>query len=277
MALQLADTAPRSELTKMNQPDQLLTYENINGVGRITLRRPEKYNSLSVDLVEALHQALSEIAGQKVRAVLIDAAGKHFSTGADLADVLAALSAGEASLDALLKRGQDLFSRLESFPLPVVVAVHGLCLAGGLELVLAADVTIAAATAAFGDQHINFGFLPGWGATKRLPSLVGLRRAADLMFSGRKLTAQEALEWGMINAVVPENELSQKSMEYCAQLATRSVSALTAMKKMLRSGIALELDHALAQERQLVISHLRSADGREGLAAFREKRKPIFN
>lgn len=257
--------------------DMLLNLQLSGRIARVTLNRPDKFNSLSVELIDQFHGVLSKVEEEKARAILIDANGKHFCTGADLADVLSSLSAGETSLDALLRRGQELFLRLENSPIPVIVAVQGLCLAGGLELLLASDVAIAAASASFGDQHINFGFLPGWGASKRLPSTVGLRRASDLMFSGRKLNAQEALDWGLVNAVVRDEELQAHATAYCVQLAACSSSALAAMKTMLRKGSNATLEDALRRERELVIKQLQSADGREGLAAFREKRKPAFD
>jgi len=207
--------------------------------------------------------------------VLIAAQGKHFCTGADLAEVQALRAAGR--FDAFIAQGHRVLCRLEASPLPVVMAVQGLCLAGGLELALAGDVILAAEGAKFGDQHAQYGLVPGWGGSQRLPRRVGLTRALDLMFCARWLTAAQARDWGLAAQVVPDAELRQQALAYCEQLATRSRPGLAAMKRLARQGADLPLTDALQLEQRLALQAMAGPDVDEGLAAFGERRPPRFS
>jgi enoyl-CoA hydratase/carnithine racemase len=190
---------------------------------------------MSLQLLDLFEDALDAIEdGKDVRAVLIRANGKHFCTGADIDIVLDCVRQGPAAIERWIRRGQVLFERIERLPLPVVAALNGLCLAGGLELLLACDIVIAAESARIGDQHVNFGFLPAWGASERLPGLIGPRRALDLMYSGRMLSSSEAREWGLVSRIVPDELLQEQAFAYCEELTTRSRSGLWAMKRMVR-------------------------------------------
>jgi enoyl-CoA hydratase len=166
--------------------------------------------------------------------------------------------------------------RFEASPLPIVGAVHGLALAGGMELVMACDVIFAAENARLGDQHAAFGLVPGWGGTQRLPRIVGLRRALDLMYSARWLTAGEAQDWGLVNYVVADDELEEAALDYCRTLATRSPTGIAAMKRLARAGLEGSLDAGLALEERDIVPALGAADVDEGLAAFSERRTPAF-
>lgn len=245
-------------------------------VGTITLIRPEVFNCLSLATIAALRSALAGFEGDgRTRAVLIRAEGKHFCTGAALDEVLARHTDTDAMLD-FMAQGHALHAAMEASPLPIVAAVHGLCLAGGLELVLACDMVIAGRGAQFGDQHARFGLLPGWGSTQRLPRVVGLRRAMDLMLSARWIGAEEAERWGLVNRVVEDTALAVEAMDYATMLATRSTPGLAAMKRLAREGLELSLAEGLRREAEAVAPAFASADVMEGLAAFREKREPRF-
>lgn len=262
----------------MNAPEAPhLTFRVDRGVARLTFNRPEKYNSMSLQLLDLFERALADIEKRSdVRVILIDSIGKHFCTGADIDIVLKCVKQGQTEVEAWLNRGQRLFARLEASPLPTVVAIQGLCLAGGLELMLACDIAFMAETARIGDQHINFGFLPAWGSTERLPQLIGKRRALDLMYSGRMLTSMESIQIGLVNRVVPDEKLEEESLAYSATLATRSRSALTAMKRMVQDSGIEGLEQAHRRETKFASRQLQSRDGEEGFNAFREKRKPVF-
>ena len=160
---------------------------------------------------------------------------------------------GAGRFDAFIAQGHRVLCRLEASPLPVVMAVQGLCLAGGLELALAGDVILAAEGAKFGDQHAQYGLVPGWGGSQRLPRRVGLTRALDLMFCARWLTAAQARDWGLVAQVVPDAELRQQALAYCEQLATRSQPGLAAMKRLARQGADLPLTDALQLEQRLAL------------------------
>ncbi len=246
------------------------------GVGVLELNRPDKSNGLSSAMVAGLDAGLTALEGDRsVRAVLIRAKGKNFCTGADLDEVLAARE-NRNELSAFIAGGHRVLRRLEGSRLPVVAAVQGLCLAGGLELMMGCDVVFAAQSARFGCQHARYGLVPGWGGTQRLPRLVGLRRALELMFSARWLSATEARECGLVNHVAADEALANSALAYCADLAGKSRGGLAAMKGLARAGIDLPLTDGLALEQGAVVDALLSADVSEGLAAFQARREPVF-
>lgn len=253
-----------------------VTISTEGAVGIIELSRPEKLNCLSLEVHELIDRAREDFEkNPAIRALLIRSRGKHFCTGADLGEVKAC-RAEEAKLDHFVRFGMDVLMRLEASPLPVIVAVQGLCLAGGLELVLAADVCFAGEGAKFGDQHAQFGLIPGWGGSQRLTRLLGARRALDLMFSARWITADEAQAMGLVNYVVADEALQAHALEYAAKLGTRSRAGLAEMKRLARTGIEMPLEAAMDLERAAILEHFQSADVAEGLDAFESRRTPDF-
>jgi len=261
----------------MSDAGQPVTASVCGATGIIDLSRPDKFNCLSLEVHEAIDAARARFEGDPaIRAILIRAQGKHFCTGADLNEVTETLR-DPARLDHFIGYGMGVLQRLETSPLPVVVAVQGLCLAGGIELMLAADVAFAAQTAQFGDQHAQFGLIPGWGGSQRLTRLMGLRRALDLMFSARWLTADEAQAAGLVNHVVHPDELEDRALDYCARFATRSRSGIAEMKRLAREGVDMTLMQAMRLERDAAVRHLQGPDVGEGLDAFRNRRPPNFS
>lgn len=246
------------------------------GVGIIELARPEKFNAMSIRAIELIEGAVDAfLADQNVRSVLVRARGKNFCTGDDLSEV--AGFGGEGALAGRSsENGHRVLRKLETGRLPVVMAVQGLALAGGLEFVLAADVVFAAEGSRFGDQHARFGLIPGWGGTQRLPRIIGVRRALDLMMSARWVDARTALDWGLVNYIVHEAQLYDAAMTYCRELATRNPDGLALMKHLSRSGMDLQLDEALASEIATIPAFLESGNVAEGVAAFMERREPVF-
>ena len=205
-----------------------------DGVGIITLNRPEQFNCLSMALHEALYEAMDQFEiDSTVRAVLIVANGKNFCTGADLEEVSGFRDSDE-DIRAFLETGHDTLRKLETSPLPVVIAQQGLALAGGLELILAGDVVFAGQSAKLGDQHAQFGLIPGWGGSQRLTRLIGRRRAIELMLSARWLNAEQALDFGLVNYVVEDSTLFDSALAYCQQLCQRSSAGLALMKQLSR-------------------------------------------
>jgi enoyl-CoA hydratase len=246
-------------------------------VGIIELARPEKFNCVSPAVCVGLDAALDhfEAAGSGVRVLLLRAQGSQFSTGADLQEVKG-LRQDPAALTAFLTHGHQVLRRMEASRLPVVAACHGLCLAGGLELMLACDVVFAASSARFGDQHAQFGLVPGWGGSQRLPRIIGLRRAMDLLYSARWLSAQEAHAMGLVNHLCDPDKLAEESMAYCQQMAQRSREGLALMKQLARQGLEGSLSDGLQLEEELAVPVLLGDDVGEGLAAFEARRKPNF-
>jgi len=247
-----------------------------DAVGIISLNRPEQFNCLSMELHEALYEAMAHFEIEpSIRAVLIVANGKNFCTGADLEEVSGFRDSDE-DIRAFLETGHDTLRKLETSPLPVVIAQQGLALAGGLELVLAGDVVFAGKSARLGDQHAQFGLIPGWGGSQRLPRLIGRRRAIELMLSARWLKAEEALDFGLVNYVVDDDKLLDSALAYCQQLCQRSSTGLALMKQLTDRGLDMPLEQGLALELDIATPALRSDAVSEGLKAFTEKRAPKF-
>ncbi len=247
-----------------------------DAVGIIELSRPEKFNCLSSEVKGGIDAAREGFENDgAVRAILVRAQGKHFCTGADLDEVKAARTE-KGTLRAFIESGLAVLSRLEASPLPVVAAVQGLCLAGGTELMLSCDVVFAARSARFGDQHAQFGLLPGWGGSQRFPRIIGLRRAMDLFLSARWISAEDALSWGLVNYVCEDDALHQEAMAYCRKLTTRSRAGLAEMKRLARKGLEGSLEDGLRLELETAVPHLMTDDVSEGLAAFEARREPKF-
>jgi enoyl-CoA hydratase len=247
-----------------------------DGVGVLLLNRPEKFNCLSSDVVGAFNRHLDACEKDRaVRALVIAANGKNFCTGADLDEVLAARTDRKA-LERFIGNGHKLLRRFESLDLPVIAAVQGLCLAGGMELMMAADVSFADPAAKIACQHARYGLVPGWGGTQRLPRRVGLNRALELMYSGRWLEATEAKDWGLINHISAPGEVRSAAASFAADLARKSRSGLATMKRLARTGIDQTLDAGLTLEETDIIDALLGPDVDEGLAAFQQRRPPQF-
>jgi enoyl-CoA hydratase/carnithine racemase len=253
-----------------------ITYVTGGGVARVTLNRPDRLNAISPELLEDLDRACEAVERDRaVRAVTLTAAGRTFCAGADLRAVKE-LSPDPARWSAFMGLWHRVFDRIEALPVPVIAGVHGLALAGGLELVLVADLVIADEAARLGDQHANFGLVAGGGGSQRLPRLIGARRAKELMLLGGWLGAADAMAWGLVNRVVPAGTLAAAVEEMAGALAAGSASANRTVKTLVNRAFDIELGPGLELERRLVAEHMRSADAAEGLRAFAEKRKPRF-
>jgi enoyl-CoA hydratase/carnithine racemase len=242
----------------------------------LRLRRPQVLNALSPDLVAELGVALDQLeVDETVRVVALTGSGRAFCAGADLSRVLEEVDAPERVL-AFVGRIAALVERLAVFPKPVIAAVNGLALAGGLELVLACDLVIAAEGARLGDAHANYGLLPGAGGAARLPRRLGVNRAKYLLFTGEALPASELVAAGLVNRVVADAELEPTVDKLAEVLAAKSPLGLRAMKRLVDDGLEQPLASALRLERLELRAHLHTADMREGLVAFRQKRPPRF-
>ncbi|SIT41725.1 Enoyl-CoA hydratase/isomerase [Paraburkholderia piptadeniae] len=262
----------------MKNADRHVIAIRSGAVGIIELSRPEKFNAMSRAAFDSIAAAMDEFEHRDsgVRAVLIRAQGKNFCTGGDLDEARTMMKDTE-SLDGFLRHVGAVLERIEGSPLPVVTACQGLTLAGGLELTLCSDIVFAASDARFGDQHVQYGLVPAWGATQRLPRLVGIMRSLDLMYSGRWIDAATALEWDLVSYVVAADQLREESMKYCQTLAARSRPGLAAMKRLVRSGVQASLSQGLRIEREAVLESMRGSDPQEGIEAFLARRQPQFS
>jgi enoyl-CoA hydratase/carnithine racemase len=253
-----------------------ITYGVDAGIARIVLNRPGQLNAISPTLLEELDTVCDAVERDPgVRVATLTGAGRAFSAGADLRAVRE-LSPDAQKWRQFMGLWHRVFNRLEALPVPVIAGVHGFALAGGLELMLLADLAVADESARLGDQHANFGLVAGGGGSQRLPRLIVARRAKELMLLGGWLSAAQALEWGLVNRVAPAGKLEASVDEIAAALAEKSGSASRTVKALVNRGLDMDLARGLDLELALVAEHMRSADAAEGLRAFAEKRTPVF-
>lgn len=251
--------------------------EREGAVARVVLDRPAQLNAISPELLRDLDAACAKIeADDGVRAMTLTGSGRAFCAGADLKAVRE-LSPDPEKWSRFMRLWHRVFNRVEAMPVPVVAGVQGLALAGGLELTLVADLVVADEAARLGDQHANFGLVAGGGGSQRLPRLIGARRAKEMMLLGGWLSAAQALDWGLINRVAPTGTLGAVVDEMVVALAAGSGSAARTVKALVNRAFDADLVSGLELELSLVAAHMRSSEAAEGLRAFAEKRKPVFN
>ena len=247
-----------------------------DGAVWITLNRPAALNSITPDIVASVDAALDRAEADDIKAVVLTGRGRAFCAGADLKFVRGVTGDDEGAFKAFLESVFRLMDRIEKFPRPVIAAINGITVAGGLELVLCCDLVIAARSARIGDGHINFGLLPGGGGSVRLPRKIGPTRAKYLLFTGEFVAAQDLVACGLVNEVVDDADLAAATERLVAKLAVKSSLVLRRMKALVADGLEQPIDVALRGELLASEVHAFSHDMNEGLAAFEEKRKPQF-
>ncbi len=258
-------------------PELSVTSEARGGAVWITLHRPDALNAITPDVVKGVSDALDRAEHDPaIKAVVLTGTGRAFCAGADLKFVRCESQGNEAAVSRFLNSVLGLMARIENFPRPVIAAVNGLALAGGLELVLCCDLVIAARSAKLGDAHANFGLLPGGGGSVRLPRKIGPTRAKYLLYTGDFVPAEDLLACGLVNEVVDDADLAAATERLIAKLAAKSSLVLRRMKALVADGLEQPSDVALRQELLVSEVHAFSHDMKEGLAAFEEKRKPNF-
>jgi enoyl-CoA hydratase/carnithine racemase len=245
----------------------------------VRLNRPEKLNAIDWEMVRELDGVLDAVvADPSVRCVLLTGSGRAFSAGGDLESYLT-LQRDPVAFPQFVEDLHTTFGRLRRIPVPAIALVNGVAVAGGLELLLNCDFAIAARSARIGDGHLNFGQMGGGGSLTLLPRAIGRERAAELIFTGRLLDADEAAAWGLVNRVVEDDALDATGLELAREIATKSPLGLANAKEVLQTvwaGRGSEAE-ALRFERERNDEYcLTSDDAREGLQAFAEKRPPRF-
>lgn len=252
-----------------------IMYDVADGVATVTVNRPSRLNALDRRTIEDLHQAAGAAAAdQGVRVVILTGAGeKAFVAGADITE-LKGLPAPAAERYAT--RGQELMWRLENLGKPVIAAINGYALGGGLELAMACTFRYAAENARLGLPECSLGLIPGFGGTQRLPRLVGRGLALEMILAGHQITAAEALGAGLVQKVVPGPDLMGVTRETAARIATRSRVSTRAALKAVAEGLNLPADGGCRLEAAYFGVVAASADAREGCGAFLEKRPPVF-
>lgn len=247
-------------------------YEQDGWVGTLTIDRQEALNALNVSVLNELDSALDRIPADEVRCLVVTGAGKRaFVAGADIAQMSTMTRQEAAGFGAL---GNAVLRRIEELPFPVVAAVNGYALGGGCELALACDLRVAADTAVFGQPEVGLGITPGFGGTQRLARLVGSGRAKELFYTGRRLTAADALAIGLVNAVHPYDHLQAEARRLADRIASNAPIAVRATKRAVDLGLRTDLDAALRIETTFFASCFESNDQREAMRAAVERRRP---
>lgn len=249
----------------------LITKEGKTGI--ITINRPEVRNALDKPTFQAMHDAFQQLdEDPDIRVIIVTGAGnKSFVAGADL-NTLKVRSTAETFRAFNTK----VLSEIEAVTKPTIAAINGFAFGGGLELALACDLRICSKTAKLGQTELNVGILPGAGGTQRLTRLVGLGKAKELIFTGKALTAEEACQIGLVNAVVEPEQLMESALEMARQIADKSPLILALAKLVVNEGSNSDLHTALAIERLGQTATFGTDDHLEGISAFLEKRKPDF-
>ncbi|RMF14495.1 MAG: 2-(1,2-epoxy-1,2-dihydrophenyl)acetyl-CoA isomerase [Alphaproteobacteria bacterium] len=243
----------------------------------ITLNRPERLNAFTVAMHERLAGVLDEIEARPARALLLTGAGRGFCAGQDLSD--RAVAPGDAPIDlgeSLEKRYNPLILRLAGLPMPVICAVNGVAAGAGANIALACDIVLAARSAKFIEPFCNLGLVPDSGGTWVLPRLVGLARALGMALTGEPIPAETAEAWGMIWKAIDDESLGEEALSLARRLATGPTAGLAKTRWAMRTGLERTLEEQLEVERNLQREAGFSEDYREGVAAFMEKRPPVF-
>lgn len=252
-----------------------VTLQKDGGTGVLTLKRPEVFNCLNLDTLLALRQLISEIAADRdIRVLIVTGSGeKAFCTGADLKE---RRTMNETQVQQYIRTIRDTFSELERMPKPVIAAINGLALGGGTELALACDLRVMSEQAQMGLTETALGIIPGAGGTQRLPRLVGKGIAKELIFSARRVLPQEALEIGLVNRVVPADQLMASAHALAELIAANAPLALAQAKFAIDCGLEVDLASGLMLESNAYQVLIPTKDRHEGLLAFKEKRKPVY-
>ncbi|HEY4965617.1 MAG TPA: enoyl-CoA hydratase-related protein [Puia sp.] len=252
---------------------ETITTELENQICIITINRPEKLNALNAIVIRELGEAVEEIdINPEIRGAIITGAGNRaFAAGADIRG-FAGLSTEEAM--ALANQGMQVFFKIENSPKPILAAVNGFALGGGCELAMACHFRLCSDSAQFGQPEISLGLIPGYGGTQRLTKYIGKGRALEALLTGNPISAQQAVQWGLVNYITTPDELMGKTKSILAQIISKAPLAIA--KCITAANAALDNVDGYALETKLFGLCFNTADMKEGTAAFLEKRKPVF-
>ncbi len=252
-----------------------LLYEESDGIATVTINRPKSLNALNTELIGELGGLLDSIAGNEgIRVLIFTGAGeKAFVAGADISE-LSQFNTLQGKYFA--HRGHQCLSKIQNLTIPVIAAVNGFALGGGLELALACDFIYASENAKFGLPEITLGLIPGFGGTQRLARIIGKNMAKEMIFTGKTVSAEEAREIGFVNKVLEADKLLEETQKTAESIAAKGKVSLNAAKEAINRGMDVDLATACSIEIDAFSICLASDDAREGTSAFLEKRKPDF-
>lgn len=249
-----------------------LHYEN--NIAVIRLHRPEARNALNADMIENLQEIVSEISTLNLRAAIFTGEGKAFCAGADITELL---NKSPAEHLHKIQIGQALFQQIHELKFPTLACIHGLALGGGLELAMACTFRICSPDAGLGLPEIKLGLIPGYGGTQRLPRLIGVSKALEMVASGRIVSAEEAYTIGLVNQIIEMPDPIESGKAYLDSLAAQFPAAIQQIMQAVQSATDLNIHQGLELEAKLFVECSQSADAAEGIQAFLEKRKANFS
>jgi hypothetical protein len=250
---------------------EFITYEVEGQIGIITINRPKALNALNSAVLDELDKTLDAVDQEAIRCLILTGAGeKSFVAGADIGE-MSTLTKAEG--EAFGKKGNDVFRKLETFPIPVIAAVNGFALGGGCEISMSCDIRICSENAVFGQPEVGLGITPGFGGTQRLARIVGAGKAKEMIYGARNIKAEEAYRIGLVNNVYPAEELMPAAKKLASTIARNAPIAVRNCKRAINEGIQVDMDQAIVIEEKLFGSCFETCDQKEGMNAFLEKRK----
>ncbi|HIX67119.1 MAG TPA: enoyl-CoA hydratase/isomerase family protein [Candidatus Anaerostipes excrementavium] len=250
---------------------EFVTYEQDGFVGIVTINRPKALNALNSDVLKEIEATFDAIDLDATRAVILTGAGeKSFVAGADIGE-MSTLTKEEG--EAFGKVGNDVFRKIETFPIPVIAAINGFALGGGCEISMSCDIRICSDNAVFGQPEVGLGITPGFGGTQRLARLVGAGKAKEMIYTAFNIKADEAYRIGLVNAVYPQAELMDAAKKMAAKIAKNAPIAVRASKKAINEGLDVDMDQAIVVEEKAFGSCFETEDQRAGMEAFLNKTK----
>ena len=250
---------------------EFIKYEEEGEISILTINRQKALNALNSQVLEELDKTLDSIDTSKIKALIITGAGeKSFVAGADIAE-MSTLTKKEGELFS--KKGNDVFRKLEKFPIPVIAAVNGFALGGGCEISMSCDIRICSENAIFGQPEVGLGITPGFGGTQRLARLIGMGMAKQMIFTAQNIKADEALRIGLVNAIYPQNELLNEAKKLALTIAKNSPNAIKNSKKAINEGMQVDIDKAIQIEEKLFGDCFETSEQVEGMKNFLEKGK----
>ena len=253
---------------------EYLKWSYQDSIATITIARPPA-NALSSGLLRELSAVLDEIEPNlDIRVIVIHGEGRFFSAGADIKEFTTVTSS--EGFSNLGKFGQDLFDRMEKFPKPIIAAIHGAALGGGLELAMACHIRLVSETAKLGLPELQLGLIPGFAGTQRLPKYVGASRAAEMLFTSEPITGTEAVQYGLANHAYSDAEVLEQAYKLAGKIAKKSPGSIKASIELLNYAKTEEFYEGAKRESELFGQVFISNDGKEGIQAFIEKREPQF-
>lgn len=253
---------------------EFLSWQVEEGVAIATISRPPA-NALSQGLIKDVDAFLDVVAqDEAVRVIVLHGEGRFFSAGADIKEFTSVQTGEEFTV--LAQNGQQVFERLENFPKPVIAAIHGAALGGGMELAMGCHIRYVTESAKLGLPELSLGLIPGFAGTQRLPRYVGVAKAAEMMFTSEPISGTEAVQWGLANRAFTDDELLPKTLEIAKKIAKKSPIALKATIQMLNHAKTPSFYEGVQAEAESFGEVFVSADAKEGIQAFIEKREPQF-